>query len=416
MTLAEPRRYFPIAGTYSMPGGQPRLGTSGYGDRYIEADLQLDHYRKAKAAVAACWAPCRASGMEKDERTAAQWLRDKIDRDCPDLLARSGASELALLDDLVSLIQEDLVIMRKSDNASPAAAATADYLHVCFPSNWCPSCILGKTFDGIHQSVPESGSFTFAQRRGRAGTLFASAPTARFVWTLMPDSHLDHRKCHAAAKHGTVHAASWRDSGDTAFLRVERQIIAPIDDRLSVFLIRTYLYPVESLTANERRLLRASIDSMSFEVASYKGFADDRGDNREGIGARLMRSGASVGKRDKSHSSPGVPMTIPFGTCADQSRQYVGQQSTARWRSMVVRVAHTQHATGCFQQRTVPPVMAHVWTYPSPTTRKVPNNRRRVDRTVGAIAQLAGEAIAPAAQAAVRVGACVCVAGRNNGA
>ncbi len=279
MKLGPPLRYVPLDTTFRMPGPQPALADG----RYIEIDEQLAEYQSTKKRLTQRWPPCRVADAEPDERTVAAWLRDRLDSR---LIPANGA-ELPTLDHLVSLIQEDVVVMRKEAAALPDTA-TADYLNVAFPSGWCPTCALQKTFVEIHGRVPEDGAFTYRNRPGRAAFLFKREPTVRFAWTITPDKSLDRRKCHAVPDHGTAPQLSWRDQVQNVYLRIERQVVAPIDKRLSVFLIRVYIYDVADLTAEERTRLRANVVSMTPEVAAYKGLIDKRGDNREEIVALLM--------------------------------------------------------------------------------------------------------------------------------
>jgi hypothetical protein len=259
-----------------MPGPQPPLDR---GD-YIEVDEQVGVYQATKSLIAKKWPPCRAADTEEDERVVAKWLRDKID---PRLITPDATE----LDDLVSSIQEDLVIMRKEENAAPDSA-TADYLNVSFPSGWCPTCALRQTFVNIHHRVPEDGNFTGKNRPGRAAFLFKKEPTVRFAWSLTPDKSLDRRKCHADPNHGTAPPLSWNTESPTVYLRIERQVVAPIDRRLSVFLIRVYIYDVAALEPEERARLRDNIVSMTTAVATYKSLIDERGiDHRKQVIALL---------------------------------------------------------------------------------------------------------------------------------
>jgi hypothetical protein len=263
-----------------MPGPQPALADG----QYIEIDEQLAEYQSTKKKLAERWPPCRAADAGRDERAVAAWLRERLDS----RLIPLDGNEPPSLDRLVSLIQEDLVIMRKEEGASPDTA-TACYLNVAFPSGWCPACALQKTFVEIHARVPEDGSFTYRNRPGRAAFLFKKEPTVRFAWTVTPCKSLDRRHCHATPDHGTAPPISWREDVRNVYLRIERQVIAPIDKRLSVFLIRVYIYDVIELTAEKRSRLRANVISMTPEVAAYKGLIDEHGDNREEVVALLMR-------------------------------------------------------------------------------------------------------------------------------
>ena len=83
---------------------------------------------------------------------------------------------------------------------------------------------------------------------------------------------------------------SWRDPAPAVYLRIERQVVAPLDQRLSVFLIRVYVYDVAALEIAERARLRDNILSMTPEVAAYKSLIDEHGDHRERVAALLMSS------------------------------------------------------------------------------------------------------------------------------
>ena len=88
-------------------------------------------------------------------------------------------------------------------------------------------------------------------------------PYVRFVWALCADDALDH--------HPDVYAGSdWLAARDV-FLRVERQTTVPLcDGQAALFLIRTYVYPFASLTAEQRVTLRRAIANAPEDVRAYK--------------------------------------------------------------------------------------------------------------------------------------------------
>jgi hypothetical protein len=241
--------YFPVEVPPLMPGRQPRLGSDGVGTAYFERDEELADYLAAKTAR-----PVRLPDAAPDEARAAAWF---------------GAP----LDEAMRTVQEDLVLMRRAGDAH-AAEAVAAYLHVSFPTGWCPECACGRTFLDIHAPVPERHAFAEPNRRRLAQNLFGDdrRTTVRFVWTVTPDPRLDRRRC-PRGLHPTV-TASW-DGATSAWFRVERQVIVPLSDALSVFLIRVYRHDVRTLAPAQRDVLRRAVAAMDPALAAYKGLAAD---------------------------------------------------------------------------------------------------------------------------------------------
>jgi hypothetical protein len=254
-------RYFPVDVPPLMPGRQPRLGGEGAGTTHIERDGELAEYLAAKTRSV------RAPGVEPDERRVLAWLNDTMARE-------HRIEPAATLDDAVRGLQEDLVIMRRAEE-SEAADAIAVYLHVSFPTGWCPECACGRSFLDIHAPVPERHAFAESNRGRLAQNLFGvdRRTSVRFVWTVTPDPRLDRRRC-PRGLHATV-TQSWADA-TTAWFRVERQVIVPLSDSLGVFLIRVYRHDVRMLADAHRDALRRSLAAMDPALAAYKGLADHR--------------------------------------------------------------------------------------------------------------------------------------------
>jgi hypothetical protein len=257
-------RYFPVDVPPLMPGRQPRLGSEGAGTTCFERDQELSEYLAAKTPAV------RAPGAAADEARVVDWLRDTIAREHPDVAIHGRT-----LDEVMPAVQEDLVVMRRPSDVD-AADAIAAYLHVSFPTGWCPDCACGRSFLDIHAPVPERHAFAASNRWRLAQSLFGvdRRATVRFVWTVTPDPRLDRRKC-PRGLHPSV-TASW-DGAPTAWFRVERQVIVPLSDALGVFLIRVYRHDVRALSAAQRDVLRRSIAAMDRALAAYKGLAEHAG-------------------------------------------------------------------------------------------------------------------------------------------
>jgi hypothetical protein len=259
----------------SMPGRFFRLGDELAGATIFEVDSQLELYRQEKENH-------RPWDNERDRDALTEAERQAV----VTRLRRDAAAHAPLraalknaqgLDELVALIQEDLVVMRKRED-DRAEDARAVYVNVSFPSGWCPPCVRSAGFSEIHARVPEDGTFTHQRRGALAEHLWPTqAPKVRFVWTLTPGSELSRQHCHKNLHH-TARLCSWEEATN-CFLRVERQVIVKIDARLSAFLIRVYVHELEALDADEQRNLLHAVEAIARNesVARYKGFGANLG-------------------------------------------------------------------------------------------------------------------------------------------
>ena len=274
-SVREPARYLPFLepSERNMPGklfGGLQVDAFGNGARdalHFQIDSRradyVEHkrrstFQRSAAGLRACTADGSVHGV------VLPWLARTLAGEHPGHFSRGGV-EASLLQDVVGSLQEDLVIMHRSDTAAEARAV---YLHVCFPSGWRPEEMVGRTFSAIHDKVPREGGFASGRDRERYAHKLYGSTRVRFVWTVTPDGALDRHPDSAATR-------SWRDPGEV-HVRVERQVIAPLDAMHSVFLIRVHVYPVRELGRRERGGLVAALDAMSPELKRYKGLADDQ--------------------------------------------------------------------------------------------------------------------------------------------
>jgi hypothetical protein len=265
-----PSWYFPIDSAQDLAGpNHPLLGGSPGGDALLERDDERDAYLAAKRAIVrrAGRGPLRLRehGSSDAIEQAEHFLRAQL---CEAEPARFDPQQLAQrgLDALLMEIQEDLVVMHRPAGYAPERAR-AHYLHVCFPSNWSPARMLGKSFLSLHAHVPATEGFERSARAQHAAALF-SQPAVRFVWSVSPDALLDHHP-------ESARPAAW-DSAEELFLRVERQVILPLPaapncGQVTLFFIRTYVYPRSRLGEAERRTLAHAVAHMPAAVRRYKG-------------------------------------------------------------------------------------------------------------------------------------------------
>lgn len=180
------------------------------------------------------------------------------------------------------LVQEDLVLMRRSEQGWRLVAAS-----LCFPSSWSLAEKFGRPLDEIHLPVPAFGPGT------RMATLIArifdslkvDQPVERLNWSLQEDASLHHprskteRDARIEAKGSTFLGAR---PADAAFIRVERQTLRkmPVSGDI-LFTIRIHLDPMRVLERHPQRTALASsfadqLSALDSDQLAYKGLTADR--------------------------------------------------------------------------------------------------------------------------------------------
>jgi hypothetical protein len=260
-------RYFPIKQSpFRFQAGLHPFGTdfgNGAADRlYFQIDEQRPHYLQEKRRVdpARRRVLLRTTAERQANQRVLDWLRETLHREHAELFADAPPT----FHGIAAAVQEDLVVMHRSEDDSDAAVA----VDVSFPSDWRPERIVGTDFRFIHGPVPGFAD-NQAQARSLVSAMIERGPYVRFVWTLKPDDDLDYHP------DGPPHRA-WSADGQ-GFLRVERQTTVPFTDvGAALFLIRTYLYAFASLSAVERQALFQAVQAMPGPAAAYKGFTKSR--------------------------------------------------------------------------------------------------------------------------------------------
>ena len=265
MSLLQPARYFPIDGTpLKMAPGLYPLGTDfGNGARdklFFQIDAEKVDYLRQKGAVS----PSRFELLKdtpaqlEAQHKALDWIRGTFANEYPKLEQPDRSTSLAQQWTVVrEQVQCDIAVLSAPPNDQIITT------QIAFPSGWAPERILGASFWNVHGPVP-----TFANSRqvsrNLARAMCMKGPFVRFVWTVCGDRLLDH--------HPMTPRPKW-DGRSPGWLRVERQVTVPLVT-CSVFLIRTYLYPLASLTDGQRSLLSRSLLAMPESFARYKGLAN----------------------------------------------------------------------------------------------------------------------------------------------
>ncbi len=278
----EPACYVPVRpGPLKMQAGLrkfPEDFGNGAADGYIfQRDLEFETYIAAKGN------PARAQGRAPRERA---WVTDapgdrEIVREVlawSDARAKeevagyaSAATEDGEQPDIVTAwdhfalqVQEDLAVLRMHGDGTHRLIAA----HVCFPSGWRPERLVGASFDEIHRPVPDFADDSRASA-SMARSMVARGPYVRFVWTVSADDVLDH--------HPEDGVRAPLEGATNLWLRVERQLTVPFAKvGASLFVIRTFRYPVESLAASQRADLTDAVRAMPETIAAYKGLAAGR--------------------------------------------------------------------------------------------------------------------------------------------
>lgn len=167
------------------------------------------------------------------------------------------------------LVQEDLVIMRKSDEGWRLVAGS-----VCFPSSWALQEKIGKPLHNVHASVPDfnEGSRNAYMIERIFDNLQIGIPVERFNWSIYNDDALYHDD----------RSSEHMNQRTDCFLRVERQTLTKLPKSGDIlFTIRIYVDPFDALkTRNDKAQIAQGfirlLEMMNVAELSYKGLDEGR--------------------------------------------------------------------------------------------------------------------------------------------
>jgi dimethylamine monooxygenase subunit A len=254
--------YFPVKPEpLRMQAGLVRFGSDfGNGDadqRFFPRDETSPSYLAQKARVLAQYPERSAVSVQSEpERrclAAAQaWFSEALERE-------GQAAARPPLPDLGSELVEDFAVLHVDETGADRVIA----MHVCFPSGWRPEHVLGQSFARIHARVP---AFEAVERKASSlvDAMVTRGPYVRFVWTISADDELDHHPEQGRR-------AAWSAQTARGYLRVERQTSVPLRrESGSIFLIRTYLYGFDELSAEQRSVLKSALEQLPPAILRYK--------------------------------------------------------------------------------------------------------------------------------------------------
>lgn len=181
----------------------------------------------------------------------------------PDYVLQAHPVYTTLFEALAAQIQEDLAVWQLQGERDWLAA-----LHVCAPNGWAPAEKVGLSFDQVHAPVP-------GMERQRAQVLpllkgLIQKPTfCRFIWDLRTCPALNHHPAVAILPPFIL-------DNPTLYARVERQVLygLPTCDAV-LFMIRTYVYPVQELTGQHLMGLDRALAGMGQDLLAYKRLTDE---------------------------------------------------------------------------------------------------------------------------------------------
>jgi hypothetical protein len=259
---------------------------------WIDVDEKLPDYLAEKKRLHAT-RPDEVFAAEPDTEAAQaevlELLASYLPEQFPDVYARQGnwmaidaygrvrldAPGVPPLRIAASLVQEDLVLMRRGPAAWRLAAAS-----LSFPSSWALRDKIGRPIEEVHGPVPGFGAGTRnAELIARMfDHLRPAVPVIRWNWSFYADDGLFHPETASPA----TRRFGEGDMAEGVFLRLERQTLRRLAESGDiVFTIRIHVDPLAALEreAEAPRLAAAiaeQIASLSEEQLAYKGLTAER--------------------------------------------------------------------------------------------------------------------------------------------
>jgi hypothetical protein len=179
------------------------------------------------------------------------------------------------------LVQEDLILMRRSDSGWRLVAGS-----LCFPSSWSLLEKFGKPLQDIHAPVPGFGPGTRpAELINRMFDGLQGQAVERYNWSIQSDNALYHPLSDLQRIDRATNRPSRFPDGDIdahAFIRVERQTLRKLPvTRDILFTIRIHLDPLAVLARHPDRAtlavsFAAQLGALDLAQLDYKGLTADR--------------------------------------------------------------------------------------------------------------------------------------------
>ncbi|WPU66926.1 heme-dependent oxidative N-demethylase subunit alpha family protein [Peredibacter starrii] len=175
------------------------------------------------------------------------------------------------IDFLISQVPEDFSVWKMEDGKEWLAL-----IHLMSPNHWDAHKKIGKSFLDSHAPIPHIDAISKAapkmfeqiQKRGAM---------ERFAWGVATDNRLNH---HPIPPIGMPmeewQGRSFDPLNPKLFIRMERQTLFPISEKLIGFTIKTTFTDVETLPVEDLKLINQCIESMDEAILKYKGLIQDK--------------------------------------------------------------------------------------------------------------------------------------------
>lgn len=187
-------------------------------------------------------------------------------------IAVASPKYLSLFDAICSQLQEDVAVVQLGEYEGE------DYLmaiHLCAPNHWSPSEKIGKPFRKIHEPVPAMESVSRNYHKMLSNLVTTGGKYTRFAWGISTDDRLNHHPVPPPNVDATWWKGRTASESSELFIRAERQNLIGLPDvNAFIFTIRTYFYPVDSLSRTEKTALQSALKTMSTETLHYKGLTN----------------------------------------------------------------------------------------------------------------------------------------------
>jgi hypothetical protein len=235
---------------------------AGHRDAVFAAEPDTEAAQAEVLALLAEHLPVRFPGMYRRDDCAIEMAGRRVALDGPE-------PPLAIA---ASLVQDDLVLMRRGDAHWRLAAAS-----LCFPSAWLLAEKFGRPMHAVHAPVPgySEGTRNAQLIERMFDNLRPETGMIRWNWSLFGDDRLFHPDSHPGGPR-------FGEGATSAFFRLERQTFRklPVSGDI-LFTIRIYIDPLEALARlPEGPALAATLGgqlaALTPEQADYKGLLAER--------------------------------------------------------------------------------------------------------------------------------------------
>lgn len=282
--------YFPLTDDYSVQQDAPEpIRADQYGNGPIDGQVfqfagdgeAALAFKRSLLADHADRHVGRSQLGEAAESVVCDFIAAQLLREHPDRFHEADLRGRAF-ESLAMCVPEDLAITCvRYDQRGNVAGDWLAAVHVCMPSGWSPADVLGRSFAQVHRTVQVPKARHFLLQDGKVSDyvgqmLRCARPHGRFIWTLqVGDARNRNPQTRRPPPALQVDSAAGTSN---VFFRVERQTITGFaDSGVSLFTIRTYLYPLAGVIADpaRRAALKRAVAAMPRRVVAYKGLADE---------------------------------------------------------------------------------------------------------------------------------------------